>query len=193
MDPKLITKSNLQHLLKDLEQEYSVLVPVRKGETRFYQPLEAAPSFVVGEVRAFEPLKTFFFQAKQKVAENYQDTAPQGKAKPFCIVGAKACDLKGFKVLDSVFMGDDYLDPFYKQAREANLIISADCTSALETCFCLALKVDPYPKESVDLNLSEIGDQFVVEAGSEKGNSLLEKFSGYLQEAKQDQADRRRV
>jgi ferredoxin len=131
------------------------------------------------------------------VAENYQDTAPLQTAKPMCVVGAKACDLKGFKVLDSVFMGDDYLDPFYKQAREANLIISADCTSVLETCFCLALKVDPFPKESFDLNLSEIdnlsgiGGQFVVEAGSEKGNGLLEKFSGYLQEAKQDQIKKR--
>lgn len=207
MDPKLIAQANLLSLLNELQEQYSVLVPIRKGETRFYEPLSvlkpqvnqgagANPGstlndFVVGEVRAFEPLKTFFFQAKQKVAENYQDTAPRKQAKPLCIVGAKACDLKGFKVLDAVFMGDDYLDPFYKTAREENLIISADCTSALEVCFCLSLQVDPYPKENFDLNLSDIGGSYIAEAGSDKGTRLLEKHSGYFQEPGKDQLKKR--
>ena len=202
MDLKLISQANLLNLLNDLQEAYSVILPVRKGETRFYEPFTAVQSqeeavegksqtsinnhFVIGEVRAFEPLKTFFFQAKQRVAENYQDTVPKRQAKPLCIVGAKACDLKGFKVLDTVFLADDYPDPFYKNAREENLIISADCTSALEVCFCLALQVDPYPKENFDINLSDIGAGYVVEAGSDKGRSLLEKYSGYLQEANRD-------
>jgi len=207
MDLKLVSQANLLSLLDELQEEYSVILPVRKGDTRFYEPLVSVQPqeetggsktqtsinehFVIGEVRASEPLKSFYFQAKQRVAENYQDIAPKREAKPLCIVGAKACDLKGFKVLDTVFMGDDYLDPFYKKAREENLIISADCTSALDTCFCLALQVDPYPKENFDINLSEIGDSYIAEAGSDKGRSLLEKYSGYLQAANQDHLKKR--
>jgi heterodisulfide reductase subunit C len=187
MDLKLVSATNLKKLLAELETDYTVILPVRKGETRFYEPFASLQSdngaFVVGEVRAGEPLKSFFFHAKQKVAENYQDTAPKGAAKPLCIVGAKACDLKGFRVLDTVFMGEDYLDPFYKEAREKNLIISADCTMALEVCFCLAMDVDPYPKDSSDINLSQVGEDYLVQALSEKGNRLLGKFSEYFQEA----------
>jgi ferredoxin len=207
MDLKLISQANLLNLLNDLQEKYSIILPVRKGETRFYEPFTTVQSqeeavedkgqtsinnhFVIGEVRAFEPLKTFFFQAKQRVAENYQDIVPKKEAKPLCIVGAKACDLKGFKVLDTVFMGDDYLDPFYKTAREENLIISADCTSALDVCFCLALQVDPYPKENFDINLSEIGDSYIAEAGSDRGTELLERYSDYLQEANRDHLKQR--
>jgi NAD-dependent dihydropyrimidine dehydrogenase PreA subunit len=209
MDFKLISKANLLNLLGELQEEYSVILPVRKGETRFYEPFLSLQSkgetgegtnrtpidnhFVIGEVRAFEPLKSFYFQAKQRVAENFQDIAPKRNAKALCIVGAKACDLKGFKVLDTVFMGDDYLDPFYKKAREENLIISADCTSALDVCFCLSLDVDPYPKENFDINLSEIADGYVVQAGSDIGTGLLERYSGYFQEPNKDHLKQRDI
>ena len=207
MDSKFISQANLLDLLNDLRGEYSVLVPVRKGESRFYEPLAAIQTqgemevedpqtpvdnrFVIGEVRASEPLKAFFFQAKQRVAENYQDTTPTRDAKPLCIVGAKACDLKGFKVLDTVFVGTDYQDPFYKKAREKNLIISADCTSALDVCFCLALDLLPHPQDNFDLNLSDIGKDYVVQAGSDKGAGLLHKYAGYFQEAGKDQLKKR--
>jgi len=123
MDPKLISQVNFLNLLGELQEEYSVILPVRKGETRFYEPFQSGQSkdesgegtnqasidshFVIGEVRAFEPLKSFYFQAKQRVAENYQDLTPKRETKPLCVVGAKACDLKGFKVLDTVFIDAD--------------------------------------------------------------------------------------
>ena len=69
------------------------------------------------------------------------------------IVGVKACDLKGFLVQDQVFC-KGCQDPFYGRAREDNLIISADCTQVIDTCFCLALDVNPYPESHFDINLS---------------------------------------
>jgi sulfhydrogenase subunit beta (sulfur reductase) len=205
MDLKLISQVNFLNLLHELQEEYSVILPVRKGETRFYEPLTSVEAgegtnqasidnhFVIGEVRAFEPLKSFYFQPMQRVAENYQDLTPKRDTKPLCVVGAKACDLKGFKVLDTVFIGPDYQDPFYKKAREENLIISADCTSALDVCFCLSLDIDPYPKDNFDINLSEITDGYVVQAGSDRGNGLLERYSGYFQETNKDQLKQRDI
>ncbi len=101
------------------------------------------------------------------MAENYQDELPRLKEKPLCLVGVKACDLKSFKIMDTVFKGPDYTDPFYVQSREQNLIISSDCTSTIctstiETCFCLAMHVNPYPQGDFDLNLSETSSGFVV-------------------------------
>jgi len=199
MDHQFISRANLPSLLSDLQEAYSVILPVRKGESRFYEPLTSfqadrqtgkeepqSPSennYVIGEVRASEPLKAFFFQPKQRVAENYQDATPARAGKPLCIVGVKACDLKGFKVLDTVFIGPDYEDPFYKKAREENLIISADCTSVLDVCFCLSLDLNPYPQDNFDINLSDIGEGYVVQPGSDKGERLLERFSDYFREA----------
>jgi hypothetical protein len=104
-----ITRRNLFTFLETLQKDYSVFVPVKKGKQRFYrqfaslspsgetQPTEEGLHVVFGEVRAFEPLKVFFFRARETVAEGFSDELPLSREKPYCIVGAKACDLKGFQ------------------------------------------------------------------------------------------------
>ncbi|GAH25535.1 unnamed protein product, partial [marine sediment metagenome] len=70
--------------------------------------------------------------------------------------------------------------------RKNNLIISADCTSAIDTCFCLALNVKPYPLENFDINLSVAGEGFIFEVGSQKGQDLVEKYSFLFEEVKEE-------
>ncbi len=196
------TAEGLKGLLQELGKSYTIFVPEKRGEHRLYRrwdstagqaPPEGGTSawgsaaMCLGEVRAYEPLKSFYFQARKKVAENFEDRIPGDGGKPLCLVGVKACDLKGFAVLDRVFQGHDYVDPFYAKARRENLIVSADCTCALEVCFCLALGGAPYPQEGFDINLSELSGGHLVEAGSERGSRLLEEGSAFLQPAGEQQ------
>lgn len=201
MEIQSISRDNLFALLKSLERDYSVLVPVKKNETQFYESFAGilsntnmgknGTSVAIGQVRALEPLKTFYFRARQKVAENFEDELPATGEKPLCLVGIKACDLKSFKIMDTVFNGPDYTDPFYVRAREQNLIISSDCTTTIESCFCLALHVNPHPEESFDLNLSEISSGYVVETGSEKGAEIVKHHQALFEEAAQGQLKER--
>jgi ferredoxin len=177
-----ISKANLFRLLDGLKADYQVYVPAKKENQRFYKKYKnAEDSMIIGEVRPFEPLKAFFVQAREVVAENFSDNIPHADDKPFAIVGVKACDLKGFKVQDHVFKNHDYEDPSYIKNRGKNLIISADCTLAIDTCFCLALGIKPYPQEDFDINLSEVKNGFMAEPGSEKGRELLEKYASLFQ------------
>ncbi len=203
-----ISKDNLFRLLDALKADYEVYVPVKCGEQRCYEKYtKFSGDIVIGEVRASEPLKAFYLRAREIVAEDFKADVPHSADKPFAIVGVKACDLKGFIIQDYVFKDHDYQDPFYIKAREENLIISADCTCSLKSCFCLALEVQPYPQENFDINLSETtrlpsdkrggqarlpsdkrGGQeegFVVEVGSKKGRALVDKHSSLFEEAKQ--------
>jgi len=182
-----IFSSNFTKLLENLKSDYEIYIPVKKGEQRFYKKyIDFTDDIVIGEVRAFEPLKSFFFRAREIVAENFKSDIPHTIQKPFCIVGVKACDLKGFKIQNYVFMNHDYQDPFYIKMCENNLIISIDCTLAIDTCFCLALNVKPYPQENFDINLSMVGEGFIVEVGSQKGQSLVEKYSFLFEERKKE-------
>jgi len=182
-----ISSESFTILLNSLGTDYQVYLPVKKGKQRFYQQYtDFKDNVVVGEVRPFEPLKPFFFRAREKVAEGFKPDVPHSKDKPFAIVGVKACDLKGFKVQDYVFKNHDCPDPFYLKLREENLIISADCTCAIETCFCLALGLNPYPQENFDLNLSSLEGGFIVESGSQKGKDLISKYSSLFKEANED-------
>ena len=182
-----ISNNNFKLLLENLKKDYEVYVPVKKDKQRFYKRYtQFSDDIVIGDVRPFEPLKAFFSRAREIVAEGFKNDIPHSRDKPFAIVGVKACDLKGFKIQDYVFKNHDYEDPFYIKAREENLIISTDCTSTLETCFCLALGLQPYPKEDFDINLSQVKGGFVVEVGSPKGEALVDKNPALFEQAKDE-------
>ncbi len=187
-----ITPADLREWLKSLSVRYDVFVPVKKGQQRFYKKFSSSSDeFVIGEVRAFEPLKAFFSRAREVVAQGFSDAIPQLPVKPFAIVGVKACDLKGFKVQDFVFMPPDAKDPVYAKNRDANLVISADCTCTIETCFCLALGIQPFPKENFDVNLSQVKDGFVVDIGSAKGEAAVAASSSLFRNALSESMDER--
>ena len=181
---KFLSRKNFYTWLEGLKTAYQVFVPCKKGTYRFYKRYTSpTDDIVIGEVRTTEPLKGFFTHAREKVAEDFNPEIPTEKNKPFAIVGVKACDLKGFLVQDQVYLNQSCKDPFYARAREDNLIISADCTLALDTCFCLALDHSPYPEGQFDINLSEVEGGFVVETGSPKGQQIIEKHKSLFQEA----------
>ena len=180
-----ISYNNLFKFLDGLKNEYEVYTPFKNNKQRFYKRYEAiSDDIVIGEVRAFEPLKPFFYKARERMQEGFSADIPRSKNKPFEIVGVKACDLKGFQVQDYVFKDHDYEDPFYMRMRRENLIISAECTCAIETCFCLALGLKPYPQNDFDINLSSVNGGFIAEPGSEKGNKLIGQYSHLFEEVK---------
>lgn len=183
-----ISYSNFINFLEILKADYHIYIPTKKGNQSFYKRYtEFTDDVVIGEVRPYEPLKAFFTRSREKVAENFSPNIPLPAEKPLAIVGVKACDLKGFKIQDHVFQDHDYQDPFYINNRQKNLIVSADCTCAIETCFCLALGIKPFPQEDFDINLSIVRSGYIVEAGSEKGKVLLAKNAQLFEEEKDSQ------
>ncbi len=182
MELRYITTADFSLLLDSLQREFTVFVPQRKAGRRMYGRY-AGGEMVIGEVRAVEPLKAFFFRGRQKVAEGFRDTLPGSGERPLCLAGVKACDLHSLRILEAVFGGPDYRDPFYAQARERCLLLSADCTSTLESCFCLALGLPPFPQADFDLNLSEANGGFLVEEGSDRGRGLIREHSALFRQA----------
>lgn len=185
---KYISHNSLKKLLEVLKQDYDVYLPIKKQNRHFYKRYEDdTENLTIGEVRTFEPLKAFFLQSRQKVAKNFEPGMPKTYTKPMAIVGVKACDLKGFKVQDHVFKDHDFEDPFYLKARNENLIIAADCTCAIQTCFCLSLGIKPYPQEDFDISLSPVKGGYVVKIGSEKGKQIVETNANLFKDAVEEQ------
>ncbi len=180
-----ITRGNLNKLLGSLSGDYRVFVPTQSGERTAFSPLseKTLEKMVIGGVRGFEPLKAFYFLGREKVAEGFGPETPHANDIPPCIVGVKACDLRGFHILDHVYMDEDYGDPTYMKARREGLIISSDCTETLDTCFCTAVGGKPWPESDVDINHSPAADGFLVLQGSEKGKNTIQKYRSLFQEA----------
>jgi ferredoxin len=172
-----INKANFLKLLNNLSKEYNVLTPT--GEKDYFWE-EFKESFQFNKYRATTSLRQFLIPSREYI--NAYFTSSVKRRKPFCIVGAKNCDLVSLKIQDYVFLEGE-ADSTYSSLRQNNLIISSDCTWFKEVCFCLAIEIDPYPKDLFDLNLSEVREGYLVEAGSDKGVGVIENNTDLFEKA----------
>ena len=186
-----IKNENLINLITKLNTIYNVYLPKLKEKKLHFTKLEDKFSnknlLSISLHRTFEPIKAFFFKAREIVAEDFNDDILKAEGKPYCIVGVKACDLKGFLVQDHVFLNNDYKDLTYTYNRENNLIISTDCTEILDTCFCLSMDQKPYPEKDFDINLSPIEGGYIVEIGSVKGKNIINNYSSLFESSGSEQ------
>ena len=181
-----ITKKDLFDLFGRLSVEYRVVVPYRKGEKLYFDDFDPRKEEAIelGGIRQSQPVKSFINPAREKILNG-----PRRSSRPLILAGVKGCDLSSFILQDFVFQKGDVEDPFYTENRNKTIIIANDCTYARETCFCLAMEGAPYPVKYFDLSLSPINDHFSVEVGSEKGNSLVEKFEMFFREGERQDLD----
>ena len=185
MDSYFINKPNLDRLVKSLSKAYKIFAPVKSDNKRFYRKIgeDGLSDSVIGEIRAIEPIKSFYFPARTKIAEYFSKKDSDKKEKPIAIIGAKSCDLVSFKVMDYVYSQEPFRDSLYTSKREEGLIISSDCTCYEETCFCVAIGIMPYPTEGFDINLSELDGGYVAEPGSPKGEKIIKEYFKLFQSA----------
>lgn len=177
-----IRDDNFEKVLDTLAEKGNVYAPEavqdRSGtDTYHYRTRTRDKTFACFGYRPSEPLKTFVFNGRLKVAEypsskSADDFIDSGKTY---VVGAAACDLESLKSLDAVFLSGEHIDVFYRARLDNTVIISIDCTKPRETCFCTLAGIQPYPTAGFDLNLSRIEEGYVVETGSEKGKKIIEE------------------
>ena len=180
----IIADSDLPKFLSWLEKRGEVYVTTKDDEGRVrIRPYSEAGQFTWPGVRSYQPLKPFFFSMLEEVAEYPSRESSFKESKPFAIVGASACDVRAVEALDRVFLEGDFKDPFYEERRKKSLIVSADCTDPLETCFCVLVGVKPYAEKGFDLNLSKVQGGYVVEVGSDKGKEVTAANTGLFQPA----------
>lgn len=186
MNSYFINKPNLDRLVKSLSKVYKIFAPVKSDNNRFYKKVgeDGLGESVIGEVRAVEPIKGFYFPARTKIAEYFSSKEySDEKERPVAIIGAKSCDLVSFKVMDYVYRQEPFRDPLYASKREKGLVISSDCTLYGETCFCVAIDIMPYPLEGFDINLSGLDSGYIAEIGSGKGEKIVRDYFKLFQGA----------
>lgn len=176
-----ISHSNLTGFLKSiLEKKWEVYAPIKVMDSiRFEKVADPAAlgGIIFDGVRADQPMKSFFFHTREVVATLPESPISPVKFKKRIIIGVKGCDLHALRVFDKAYYEEGIVpEPFYKARRESTYVISSDCGYSLDSCFCTLLGSKPYPAEGFDLNLSMLGDGFVVEVGSGRGGELVEEM-----------------
>jgi formate hydrogenlyase subunit 6/NADH:ubiquinone oxidoreductase subunit I len=115
------------------------------------------------------PMETLFSFDKSNGGAVQSPPPPQ----PTVIFGVHTCDVHAIQLLDAVF-SRGHLDAAYMGRRRETLIVSVECLSPCdEHSFCKSMGTLS-AEEGYDLHLTDLGDAYAVDVGSEAGSALLQ-------------------
>ncbi len=182
MKTKCISQAELAALVADLTAAgIQVVAPVksRDGRALDYERIGRFEEAALGEgALPRRSLKEFFLPTSEVLLRyrlKKQDVVIEEVPTTFplqVILGAKPCDAAGVEVLDKV-MGWDYRDELWFGRRAATTIVSLACPGVDGACFCGAVGLSPDATRGADALLVPVGDGFVAEELTPKGEALL--------------------
>jgi ferredoxin len=122
-----------------------------------------------------QPPKGIFFPCSETLftfeeGEVTSVPLPEGQRVVF---GIRPCDARSFVMLDEVFNAPDSQDPYYVARRQNIALIGLGCNEPARSCFCTSLGGGPFSTEGLDLLFSDLGDRFLVESLTERGEALV--------------------
>jgi ferredoxin len=128
----------------------------------------------------YPPKSTLFTVTKHDGA--WQFTPGEAAGTRYAMLGVRACELAAIAIQDRVFLGHAHPDRVYETIRRDLFTVGVNCGVAGGTCFCVSMETGPRCESGYDLVLTEVLEadrhEFVLEAGSEAGEAILEQLPG---------------
>ena len=185
---KRLSKKNVAKLLNEWSQEFELFVPSKdESIAKFVKWDSKDTSFLDWHRNTIVPPKAIFFPSMeemfsfQKDKQSYHIELPSSDGQKQLIFGIRPCDANAMTILDKTFE-DAYEDPYYLSKRKNTVLVGLGCTKPYDSCFCTSLGGSPTDSANVDLMLTDIGDEFLVEGVTDKGRELI-SMSSKLEEA----------
>jgi sulfhydrogenase subunit beta (sulfur reductase) len=187
VEPVLIAEKRIAAWIEALLAAGRVVAPVRSDAQRDgavrWGVVKAANEVCLGYSNMPEAPKAFFFPAAERLLAyrrargNYNAVAEtRPDVAPTVLLGVRPCDARALLLLDAVFLGGPYDDPYYRARREATLVVSLACARPRATCFCQALGSGPADRAGADVLLRPSGGDYVAEAVTPRGETWLAAF-----------------
>lgn len=183
---KRIERAKIKALLEALKEKYTVFAPILKNGTVVFDRMEDVESVQLHFSNTVHSPKALFFpqteQLLSQIEDGWKENLPPEENS--ILFGLRPCDARGIGLLDKVFSGDDFEDPYYLIRREKSLIVSLACQHPRMSCFCSSLNSGPHAEEAADIILFETSDAYLLKALSDKGEQLVKEVSGLLSKPK---------
>lgn len=123
--------------------------------------------------RTFAPHETLW-RARRNSQGGLEFEAAAPQAPNIAVVGVRACDLAALRIQEMHFLASRVPDPYFGARREPLFLIAVHCTHPAATCFCASTGDGPRAESGFDVAMTELDDGFVMEAGSDRGRTLLD-------------------
>jgi ferredoxin len=107
------------------------------------------------------------------------------------LVGARSCDVKAIAFLTRMHEMEP-ADASYLRRSNNLTIISLACTNPCPEGFCICTDSGPFLSDAYDAQLTDLGDSYLVEVGSTKGEAALAEGNGLFRQATEDEVSERK-
>jgi len=176
-----LEKEAFEKLINVLKEEGEVIAPKSNGVDLTYAPIECASEIDFTRIPLDNP-KSYIFPITEKILEiedNYLKACIKSTKR--VLFGLRPCDIAAFRCLRAFF--EDYAregkisDPLVTSKLNSLTLVAYNCPEPKEHCFCTAMGTGPTATENFDLALTDIGNSYLVETGSTKGEDIVRKLS----------------
>jgi len=171
----VISKNDLKSMVESLAKEMEVVgVKSRQGKYVYDRISSFSELCLDHDVTIMSPTK-YFLPAKETLLKfkvgDESGVKPVTEASGRAIVGMHPYDIKAIELLDEAFITANP-DPNYIARRQNTIIIGVDCLNPSPKSFAPSMGTHQ-AETGFDLLLTDIGADYMVTVGSERGASLL--------------------
>ena len=186
MKARVVARADVLRIVDLLRQRgYQVLAPFRgPGRDTWFDAVsdENREQVQIHLPNPYYPPKRFVFPHIERLltarrSDGQLEIEPTCQAPKRAIFGIRSCDVAGIHHLDRFFLGGAFRDPYYEQRRQNLLLVNVVCSDPQrdlgQECFCLCADTGPAARDHFDLQLMDLGPEFMAVAGSPAGEDLF--------------------
>ncbi len=174
----ILKKKDLNAFIGKLSEKMKVVAPVAKGAGNFaFDEILSADEIVLDYIPTILPPKKYFMPQREKVLEfDISGDMPKDTvvtdAEPVAIFGVHTCDLAGIQCLNGVF-SEEPEDANYMARKNKIFLIGLECNKYCDEHATCALMGTHLPNGGYDLMFTDLGEEFLVDAGTDNGEEFV--------------------
>jgi ferredoxin len=190
MQMKVMPKHLLEAWVDRLRQHYRIVGPKSLHGATVFGEIEHFDDLAMDYSYTVLPAKKYLLPPREELFQfNAQTMEMEANVEtvPTVIFGLHTCDLHAIMLMDKInYTG--FADQHYIARREQITLVSIECgTPCNAKAFCKDMGTYTLP-EHYDVHLTDLGDRYIVDIGSEKGERLFEGCTALWSPLVEDQA-----
>jgi sulfhydrogenase subunit beta (sulfur reductase) len=176
----ILPKEEVPGWVERLMADFEVVGPVAKENAFAFAPLRRPADLRLDYPITLQSPKEYLLPPEETLLRFKRGQPPEVEPvrpeRRRVLFGVHPCDINATWLLDLAF-SQDTLDTPYMERRERTLIVGLDCLKPCDDrSFCKSMG-SLEVTGGYDLFLTDLGDVYAVEAGTEMGQELLERYA----------------
>ncbi|MBZ5596711.1 MAG: 4Fe-4S dicluster domain-containing protein [Acidobacteriia bacterium] len=186
MKARILDRADALKIVDLLRQQgYEVIAPFRgRGRDTFFETVtdQNRDQVQLHLPNPYYPPKRYVFPHIERLLTVKRDNGdiriqPSYEEPKRAIFGIRSCDVAGIYHLDRFYLGRDFKDIYYENHRKNLFLVNFVCSDPAndigDECFCVCADTGPAARDHFDLQLMDLGDEFMAVAGTRAGEALF--------------------